>query len=611
MSEAGPTPTSISGTIKFAFAPASRAERRRFGVLATVLSGAGILDVAGVVLLGLASSWLLAVGGGDDPPSITRELPLVSQLPQEGFGGPAVLLGLAVGLLVFRTILSLIGTRKLVDVSADVSADFAAGFWRRLLKSPSVMTAVTNSNHVAFSLTHAATGATSVVTTAAVLVLSDVILVVILSVTLLVLSPIAGLTAMAVFGGSAWLLVSVLSKRSHRAAEQVGLSNIRVDTQIHDGVFSYKEAAAIGGIMWMGDRFEPVRREQAHALASQSFIVLVPRYASELVLVLSIAVVGLGVFATASGVQAAALLVAYAAAASRIMPAVVRIQSSLVQIRAGSGQAAIMHDLLEQVRRAENLHVEEAASGPDASRRGLALSMDGVSYAYGDGEDVLTDVTVAVRPGEALAIVGPSGSGKSTLVNLVLGLLEPTSGCIRTLGDRPGFALQASGRIAYVSQDSWLLDGTLRDNLALGRSLSDGDLVDALHRVGLDSWYAGLPAGLDEHLNQRGGNLSGGQRQRVGIARALAGDPELLVLDEATSALDVQSESAITRLVSELHGTCSVVIVAHRLRTVLAADQVIYLDGGQVLASGTFNDVRLAVPDLEAQAGLSGILAAD
>jgi ABC-type multidrug transport system fused ATPase/permease subunit len=165
------------------------------------------------------------------------------------------------------------------------------------------------------------------------------------------------------------------------------------------------------------------------------------------------------------------------------------------------------------------------------------------------------------------------------------------------------------GAISYVPQDVLIAAGTIRENVALGypnEEATDELVLGALKVAQLDEFVSDLPEGIDTQVGERGARISGGQRQRLGIARAMFTNPHLLVLDEATSSLDGKTEASISHAIHSLRGFTTVVIIAHRLSTIRNVDRVVYLLDGRVLASGTFDEVRKAVPDFDDQAKLIG-----
>ncbi|WP_442935155.1 ABC transporter ATP-binding protein [Micromonospora sp. CPCC 206061] len=229
-----------------------------------------------------------------------------------------------------------------------------------------------------------------------------------------------------------------------------------------------------------------------------------------------------------------------------------------------------------------------------------AISFEQVSFGYEDGT-VLRDVCFTVPAGRTVALVGPTGSGKSTIASLAARLVDPATGTVRLDGvDLRSLSADAlAGSIALVPQVPFVFDDTVRANVGLDRpGLSDEDVWAALRLAEADGFVARLPDGLDTMVGERGTTLSGGQRQRLTLARALAGNPRLLVLDDATSAVDPRVEAAIlASLRSTSSGpAASILVVAYRRATIALADEVVYIEHGRVVATGTHPDLLATVP---------------
>jgi ABC-type multidrug transport system fused ATPase/permease subunit len=288
------------------------------------------------------------------------------------------------------------------------------------------------------------------------------------------------------------------------------------------------------------------------------------------------------------------------------------LQQGSIAIKGGLGSAGPTFQLIESLRNA--VIIENNDDTLDTLHLGFDSTVEiknsELTYPQ-SSEPAVSNLSLSIPAGKSVALVGPSGAGKTTLVDILLGVLSPDKGTVLISGKEPldAFA-EWPGAVSYVPQDIVISSGTVRENIALGYPLetaTDEMILSALKVAHLDEFVTQLPAGLDADVGEHGSKLSGGQRQRLGIARAMFTRPHLLVLDEATSALDGETEAAISDAIHELRGSTTVVMIAHRLSTVRNADIVVYLDKGRILAQGTFDEVREAVPDFDRQAKLMGL----
>jgi len=303
-------------------------------------------------------------------------------------------------------------------------------------------------------------------------------------------------------------------------------------------------------------------------------------------------VLGVGGARVATGALDVSGLVAFLLYLIRLTGFVAQLAQGVSSVQ--SGLAA-----MRRIEEVERLPVER--SGP-AHRAGLperpaSVSFTGVTFRYREGPPVLRDVTLEVPAGGLTALVGPSGAGKTTLFSLVERFYEPSEGTVAVDGvdvrDLPLARLRSM--IGYVEQDAPIMAGTLRDNLcyaAPGAGEEELRRVVALTR--LSSLVERLPDGLDTEVGHRGTALSGGERQRVAIARALLRRPRLLLLDEATSQLDAANETALREVVADVARTTTVMVIAHRLSTVVDADRIVVVEGGRVRAVGRHADLMLS-----------------
>ncbi|MCR4762622.1 MAG: ABC transporter ATP-binding protein/permease [Lachnospiraceae bacterium] len=281
-------------------------------------------------------------------------------------------------------------------------------------------------------------------------------------------------------------------------------------------------------------------------------------------------------------------LAVLAAAAARLLPSANRINNYLTSIAYFEPFFFHVSDhLLEDISDAE-VNYDEAFYRQRSAIEKMAVTkqieLRHITYHYPHSETlILEDADMTVPVGRSVGIVGTTGAGKTTIVDILLGLLRPVQGEI--LADGIDVRTNYQGflkNVGYIPQATFMIDTTIRKNVAFGvpdDEINDDQVWAALREAQLDTFVKGLPDGLDTTIGERGIRLSGGQRQRISIARALFGDPEVLVLDEATSALDNETEAAIMESINRLHGRKTLIIIAHRLQTIEKCDIVYRIDG--------------------------------
>ncbi|MEI2638274.1 MAG: ABC transporter ATP-binding protein [Microthrixaceae bacterium] len=297
-----------------------------------------------------------------------------------------------------------------------------------------------------------------------------------------------------------------------------------------------------------------------------------PRYLMELGMMMAAGLVGATAFLRHPADRAVAILAVFFAAVVRVLPSLNRVMQAQMRLKVAEPNVRLVQGVVEQFGELhETLANDERPLGN--SEHFEALTIGNLVFQYQSSSTaVLKEFDLTIERGEYVGIVGPSGAGKTTLLNLILGLLEPTSGDIE-VNRIPLRQCRRSWqqRIGYVPQDVAFLDSTIAQNVALGvkpQEIDMGRVRRCIEICQLGSFVESLPEGLDTPVREAGRGLSGGQRQRVGLARALYHDPEVLVLDEATSALDPETETALLDAIDNLSDDLTVIVVAHRPSTV-------------------------------------------
>ena len=279
---------------------------------------------------------------------------------------------------------------------------------------------------------------------------------------------------------------------------------------------------------------------------------------------------------------------AFAVAAMRLMPSINRINTHLTNIAFYEPSVNYVYENVDFTSyKLKGKYEKEKSGNGEPIRLEKEIRMEGITYQYPESDKpVLVDAQMAVPVGKSVGVMGPSGAGKTTAVDILLGLLKVKSGRILCDG-RDIFENYESwlSHIGYIPQTIYLTDDTIRENIAFGvakEEIDDARVWEVLEEAQMKDFVKGLPQEIWTTIGERGVRLSGGQRQRLGIARALYHNPEILVFDEATSALDTDTESAIMEAIDSFHGRKTLIIIAHRLRTIENCDIIYKVDGGKI-----------------------------
>ncbi|WP_342563384.1 ABC transporter ATP-binding protein [Paenibacillus sp. FSL R7-0345] len=305
-------------------------------------------------------------------------------------------------------------------------------------------------------------------------------------------------------------------------------------------------------------------------------------------MMLLVVIIGYGGMQVSSGALTAGELVAFILYLIQIVMPLTQLTQFFTQIQKAKGASERIIETL-----AAEEEVYEGAE--EAVQAEAPIVVEDLSFAYKTGEQVLKEVSFTMQPGQVTAIVGPSGGGKTTLFSLLERFYQPSHGLIK-LGSKPVFTFSLRSwrkLIGYVSQESPLLAGTIADNLGYGldREVTEAEMQRAAEMAYADKFIEELPDGYQTDVGERGVKLSGGQRQRIAIARALLRDPQILMLDEATSSLDSQSEAVVQRALSNLMKGRTTIVIAHRLATVVNADQIVFMEKGRITGKGTHEEL--------------------
>jgi ABC-type multidrug transport system fused ATPase/permease subunit len=573
----------------------------------------GCLDLLGVAAIGVLGA--LSVTGVQSLQPGNRVSKVLETLGLENltFQEQVAILGLAAaGILITRTILSIIVTRKVFYFLSRRGAMISSDLVSRLLSQSLLKIQMRSGQETLYALTSGVNSIMLGVLGTATTLVADGSLLIIMLIGLFVVDPTIALTTLLFFGSMGLVLYRIMNIKAHKLGYLKSELEIASNEKIIEVLDSYRESVVRNRRNFYSREIGKLRLKLANVLAELQFMPNISKYVIESGIVIGAVLIAGVQFAFQDARHAVATLSVFLASGTRIAPAIMRLQQSLVQIKSGIGSAMPTLVLIESLKNVPLVQVTK--DDLEIVHKGFRseVILTDISLIYPAKEtNALTSVSFQVSAGTSVAIVGPSGAGKTSLVDVLLGVLPPSSGSVSISGVNPLDAISTwPGAISYVPQDVSISNGTFRENVGLGypkEVISDELVWAALEVAQLAEFVRALPSGLDTQVGERGTKISGGQRQRLGIARAMFTQPKLLVLDEATSALDGQTEADISEAIQGLKGSVTVVMIAHRLSTVRNADQVLYMDGGKLVSQGTFEEVRSEVPDFDKQAKLMGL----
>lgn len=451
---------------------------------------------------------------------------------------------------------------------------------------------------------------------------SNFIVAVSLGVLLSITNPIA-ICGILFLGIVLLILLRSFKGRIAKWGAETSIASQEIIRSTNHGLGGIKETIVIGCSSYFENQVQEQSERYAKATTSFFAFKLIPRNLVEvLLIVLMVGGVSIALITNRDLSQLTSTLTIFALASIRLIPSISNLAGTLSSLKGATYTVNKLYSDLRNLevelskpsltsnksalgslnsndsKRVHTLHREGFSPNLLVSRLDRIIEIESLSYTYpGSDSSALKGLSLNIKKGESIALIGKSGSGKTTLVDAILGLLEPNKGDIKLDGKSVYSNIRAwQNLIGYIPQSIFLMEDTIERNIAFG---VPDDLIDnerlqrAIEASQLSELIEELPEGIYTRVGERGVRLSGGQRQRIGIARALYGDKEILILDEATAALDNETESNVTEAIKALGRQKTMIIIAHRLTTIEHCDKVYVLSHGKIVKSGSYSDIVL------------------
>lgn len=519
--------------------------------------------------------------------------------PNLGIGVPH-LIGIIVGAYLLKNGLRLVDLRLRAVLSERVGSDLSKKLFQKYLGAPLRMhqqrTSADLINTVWGASEHTIRGAMGDFMS----IVSDGLMMIAIFVVLARSSPGPTLVLAGVLGVTGLICIVAMHEYfggiGHRF-RRIHMEALHIIQQAFHGI---REVKIFQRERYFYDTFASLRIRLQEMSVQSGIYHFIPQVVIELIFVLSFGLMSLYAWSNVEQAWLLPILGTYAFCGMRLLPASYKLLGAFNGLRAAGPVLEFLYQ--ETSMAGEEWLLDEA--DPEPMESPVSWAADGLGFHYGPESGwKMSGVSFRLDSGRSYAIVGESGSGKTTLLNLVAGLLDPDEGCITVNGQAMNAVRRRWQRVVgYVAQDPFALSETIAMNITLGRPRNavPGLLDQVIRDAQLSAWIETLPQGVETSAGEKGGRVSGGQRQRIAIARALFKQPAVLLFDEPTSSLDTKTERAMEEALLRLPGEVTRVIVTHRLATARRCDEILFMVNGQLVASGTYDELIRSSVDFRA-----------
>ncbi len=566
-----------------------RQAKKQLPMLILIFLSSSLLDVIGIGLIGV---FLALISNPAHYLQYMAHIPFSKELTTKGLGFIYIIGVIIILAFVFKAFVGCYIQKKTSSFSYQVALRLKKRLMKAYQYAPYVFHLKQNSAYL-LGRFNQVDAYTSGILLPSLSLISNLLIMVFVLGFLLALHPLATLGLTAIFYFLIELNNKVLKPKTQLLGKVVASASGEIIKNIHHGLGGLKEIRVLGTEDYFFKKIEAVADGYADAMATNAAYQLIPRYVLESAL--AIFVIALCLASLAMGTPASdtvAFVGIFVAAGVRLLPTMTQLTAGLNQIRFSSPN---MEKIAEELQELTDLEINKIPEACIEKMPFTQIVLQDIHYRYLHAKhEAINGVTLTIHKGQSIGFIGTSGAGKSTLVNLLLGLLTPNAGQILVEGQPIDNMRQWLNNFAYIPQHVFLLDDTLKQNIALG---IDDDAIDepkmkkAIQMAQLSSVVEDLPLGMETVIGENGFRLSGGQRQRVALARAFYHERDIIVMDEATAALDNETEKEVIAAIRQLHGIKTLIVIAHRLTTVEYCDVIYRMEKGKIVHEGSFQEV--------------------
>ena len=575
----------------------SEGDKKSYLLVAIVQSFVALLDIIGIYLVGIVAILVASYLVGSVLNS--QILNYIELIGLENYSIKFVIFCLAlitIIFFVFKTIFSIYVNQRILFFYGKKQSDFSALLFSQIYNSSYVWLKKQNVERIYEAIAIGPNAIFVRIIGNSLMIFSDVLLLFFILVFLLIFNPIVSIFTFVFF----WICAIVLQKVVGKKARLYGGINTESNIESHEylnlALLSFKEIFVTNSKEHFKNGFQKAENSKATSSARILWIQMLPKYVFEIALTVGIFILSLTLLV--NGISNIATLTVFIVASGRIVPALFRIQSCILNLITSYSSALVTLEFLRDLPLRGDLidqTTNQVLNSPPS------IEFESVSFKFLDSNDYLfEDVSIKIDSGESVAIVGKSGSGKTTIVDLMLNIYLPSKGRVIVKDGPKKITPGNLTNISYVPQNPIIFKGSVLENIVFKKDIKNIDksaLERAISGANLDDLIKRLPNGIQTELSNLDGLLSGGEKQRVAIARALYMKPKLLVIDEGTSSLDYTSESLITESLSLLEGSVTIIVIAHRITTIKNIKKVYFMDNGKIIGPSNYASLQREVPD--------------
>lgn len=499
-------------------------------------------------------------------------------------------------MLTFCAMISMLTIWRLSMFANQIGSDIAGKLYAYYLRQNWLFHASGSSAKLTKQIANETLRVTNNILTPLLLMNAKIGLISIMIVAIFFYDPLVALAGALFFGIAYFILYSIVRIRLQRNGINISQVTEQRFRLMNEGFGGIKDILLLGRDGDFIKRFNKYGNELAYSMGNNVTLSMVPRYFMELVAFGSM--IGLLLYLMSNYQSDLSkilpILSVYALACIKLLPAFQQVYNSMANIRGNiAALESIQQDLENAIDSPTNLPRADIGYMTPKQK----ISVEDISFSYpGKKQNVINSLNMSIAVNSVVGIVGSSGAGKSTIIDIIIGLLEPKSGHLKVDNKiiTHNNVRQWQNTIGFVAQSIFLSEGTIAENVAFGipeTSINKKQVLEALKQANLVELVQSLEDGIDTLVGERGVKLSGGQRQRIAIARALYHKAEVLVFDEATSSLDGLTEKMIMKAIQNFKGKKTIILIAHRLKTVQKCDQIFFIEEGRVVDKGTYNEL--------------------